>query len=314
MEHQSRKAEYIVGNIEVKQGSFKKGLYKYLCIGLCKNVNPCNRLYTVDKNKCKIHNHVCPPPKPPNKPIQTNNNNIPKKRKPRPSTRQKPRKDTFVFSDKHDNSFMYCQDGVLIPSINSSDNNNSKYVAVRKPTRHISWKYYKYRVNNYARSFWETKRTLPVDDFPATTANLQLPKIQPLIIDLHKEIIRSNVTPPILYIRFAELTIAFNSYCNIDRVRHPCVINQNRYNIVNVAYYLQWIVVFLEGLNELAKLSAIDTNVNVILLKNRMLLFMNYDPNVCLNANIPTWLVISNQIREELLYILEEIFDKICGL
>lgn len=166
---------------------------------------------------------------------------------------------------------------------------------------------YKNRIGKYIRSCWKPTRTSPVVTETAIAQHTQS-RPPPQIIDVHKETIKIQTNPPI-YIRFGELKLAFGKYQNVDRIRNPDTMRKNRYNVVNVAYYLQLMVLLLEGLDEMSALSA--TDINVIMMKTQMLLFVNYEPNLWLQSTVSQWRAISRQIRDELLYILDDIFDEI---
>ena len=163
------------------------------------------------------------------------------------------------------------------------------------------------RIGKYIRSCWKPTRTSPVVTETAIAQHTQS-RPPPQIIDVHKETIKIQTNPPI-YIRFGELKSAFGKYQNVDRIRNPDTMRKNKYNVVNVAYYLQLMVLLLEGLDEMPALSA--TDINVIMMKTQMLLFVNYEPNVWLQCTVSQWRAISRQIRDELLYILDDIFDEI---
>ena len=163
------------------------------------------------------------------------------------------------------------------------------------------------RIGKYIRLCWKPTRTSPVVTVTAIAQHTQS-RPPPQIIDVHKETIKIQTNPPI-YIRFGELKSAFGKYQNIDRIRNPDTMRKNKYNVVNVAYYLQLMVLLLEGLDEMPALSA--TDINVIMMKTQMLLFVNYEPNVWVQSTVSQWRTISRQIRDELLYILDDIFDEI---
>jgi hypothetical protein len=128
------------------------------------------------------------------------------------------------------------------------------------------------------------------------------------IIDPYKETIRIQFEP-LRYAKFEELRKAFDKYGSIDRVRNPDTIRKNRYNILDVAYYLQMMLIFLEGLNEMTKLST--KHLCVMMMKTRILMFVNYDTKTYLHTTESKWRAISINIRDEILYILDDIFDEI---
>ena len=159
-------------------------------------------------------------------------------------------------------------------------------------------------ISGFVRNLWKMYCTLPVVE-PIDNSQQ---KCQDRIIDPYKETIRIQ-TEPLKYVPFKQLQKAFEKYGSIDKVRNPDTIRKNRYNILDVAYYLQIMLIFLEGLNEMTKLST--KHVCVMMMKTRILMFVNYDTNMHLHTTEAKWRAISHNIRDEILYILDDIFDEI---
>ena len=245
------------------------GMYRYICIGFFKNGNQCNRNPLVGKNTCKIHD--INPPKHEETKIERNID-IPKKTKPQPKN---------------------------IDNINIKPNE----IEIKQRLRSSNLQKYSIHIADFVRSFWKTYRTWPVEEIMETPKESN--GRQDPIIDPYKETIRIQ-TEPLKYAMFEELRKAFDTYGSIDKVRNPDTIRKNRYNILNVAYYLQMMLIFLEGLNEQS-----TKHVCVMMMKTRILMFVNYDTNTYLQTTESKWREISHNIRDEILYVLDDIFDEI---
>ena len=276
------------------------GMYRYICIGFFKNGNQCNRNPLVGKNTCKIHDIN------PSKHEETKierNIDIPKKTKPQPknidnalsfedkSSLDNPRTPTFVPHY-----------GVLAKP-NTTDSVESNEIEIKQRLRSSNLQKYSIHIADFVRSFWKTYRTLPVEEIMETPKESN--GRQDPIIDPYKETIRIQFEP-LKYVKFEELRKAFDTYGSIDKVRNPDTIRKNKYNILNVAYYLQMMLIFLEGLNEQS-----TKHVCVMMMKTRILMFVNYDTNTYLQTTESKWREISHNIRDEILYVLDDIFDEI---
>lgn len=246
------------------------GMYRYICIGFFKNGNQCNRNPLVGKNTCKIHD--INPSNHEEIKIECNIE-IPKKTKPQP-------KNIITFE--------------------------SNEIEIKQRLRSSNLQKYSTHIAEVVRSFWKTYRTLPVEEVMETRKESNVH--QDPIIDPYKETIRIQTEPP-RYTKFQDLQKAFDRYGTIDRVRNSATIRKNRYNILDVAYYLQMMLIFMEGLNEMTKLST--KHVCVVMMKTQLLMFVNYDTNTYLHTTESKWRVIRNNIRDEILYVLDDIFDEI---
>jgi len=246
------------------------GMYRYICVGFFKNGNQCNRKPLVGKNTCKIHD--INPSKHEEIKIECNIE-IPKKTKPQPKN---------------------------IITVESNE------IEIKQRLRSSNLQKYSIHITEFVRSFWKTYRTLPVEEVMETRKESNAR--QDLIIDPYKETIRIQ-TDPNKYVAFEYLRKAFDRYGGIDRVRNPETIRKNQYNMADVVYYLQIMLIFMEGLNEMTKLSS--KHVCVMMMKTRLLMFVNYDTSTYLHTTESKWRVISNNIRDEILYVLDDIFDEI---
>lgn len=290
------------------------GMYRYICIGFFQNGKKCNRNPLVGKNTCKIHDI--------NPITQEEETKI--EYEPEILTKQKPQlKNTCkIETTVRTVRGFACKTGVSgwrigTPSglsggeLLSNDNDSAKSTEIEIKYRRRSPDLQKYtnHMSEFVRSFWKTYRTLPVEEFIETQNKTNgLKPVQDPIIDVHNETILTNIHPP-RYIKFTELQKAFDKYGSIDKVRNPATIRKNRYNILDVAYYLQIMLVFLEGLDEMTKLSS--KHICVMMMKSRLLLFVNYDTNMHLHTTEAKWRVIGNNIRDELLYVLDDIYEEI---
>ena len=250
------------------------GMYRYICIGFFKNGNQCNRNPLVGKNACKIHDF------PQNIALIKHEDTYHKSVESSNKTKPQPKKTTKIATE-----------------IETANQNEIK---IKQPI-HIS---------GFVRNLWKMYRTLPVVEpiEPIEPIDNSRQECQDPIIDPYKETIRIQ-TEPLKYATFEELRKAFDTYGSIDKVRNPDTIRKNRYNILNVAYYLQMMLIFLEGLNEMTKLST--KHVCVMMMKTRILMFVNYDTRTYLHTTEPEWRAISHNIRDEILYILDDIFVEI---
>lgn len=247
------------------------GMYRYICIGFFKNGNQCNRNPLVGKNACKIHDF------PQNIALIKHEDTYHKSVESSNKTKPQPKKTTKIATE-----------------IETANQNEIK---IKQPI-HIS---------GFVRNLWKMYRTLPVVE-PIEPIDNSQQECQDPIIDPYKETIRIQFEP-LKYVKFEELRKAFDTYGSIDKVRNPDTIRKNRYNILNVAYYLQMMLIFLEGLNEMTKLST--KHVCVMMMKTRILMFVNYDTNTYLHTTESKWREISHNIRDEILYVLDDIFDEI---
>ena len=191
------------------------GMYRYICTGLFKTGNPCNRSPLDGKNTCRIHDAN------PSTEVV-----IPKKPKPQP----KPKHTTTTTLPSPDS---------CVPDTNEA--------SVTKGTFLQNWKKYTDRIRAYIRTRRNMVQTVPVED-PPSHAKLDL------YVDVGNETIQINTTP-IMFVRFEELRDALNRYYCIDRVCTPDVIRKNRHDIMDVAYYLQTTMLMLEGLSKMTKLT-----------------------------------------------------------
>jgi len=316
------------------------GMYRYICVGFFKNGNQCNRNPLVGKNACKIHDfptRIHEEPKP--DPDEEQNRQEEQQQEDtyhRPIESLKKTKPQLKKTTK------------ISTEIDITNINEIK-IKQRVP------------ITRFIKSLWKMYRTFPTGNpadnnlrnsfvvspvIPRTPTILRISGVlhntkmngskqesQDPIIDPYKETIRVQ-TEPLRYTKFEDLRKAFDRYGSIDKVRNPATIRKNRYNMLDVAYYLQMMLIFMEGLDEISTslergtsvrlggLSVKDSaskdmtklstkHVCVMMMKTRLLMFVNYDTNTYLHTTESKWRVIRNNIRDEILYILDDIFDEI---
>ena len=289
------------------------GMYRYICIGFFQNGKKCNRNPLVGKNTCKIHDiHPITHEEETKIEYEPEISTITYDGKP---SQVIPRTPTFlrhygVLTKPKPQLKNACKIETTVRTP-SKDNDSAKSTEIEIKHRRRSPDLQKYtnHILEFVRSFWKTYRTLPVEEFIETQNKTNgLKPVQDPIIDTYNETILTNIHPP-RYIKFTELQKAFDKYKSIDKVRNPATICKNRYYILDVAYYLQIMLVFLEGLDEMTKLAS--KHICVMMMKLRLLLFVNYDTNMHLHTTEAKWRVISNNIRDELLYVLDDIYEEI---
>ena len=321
------------------------GMYRYICIGFFKNGNQCNRNPLVGKNACKIHDF----------PQHTATILSVEESKTNCDEQYDEDKDQTLEED------LYYRPIEITKTQKPQPKNTAPNKIVRTPERRMSVgvrglsgdglpskdNEIKQRVpiTRFVKSLWKTyrSRTFPmVNPTDNTKMNGSKKEQQDPIIDTYKETIRVY-NNPLKYAKFKDLQKAFNKYGSIDKVRNPETIYKNRYNIVDVAYYLQMMLLFMEGLDEMTLSFDVkfiyetpkvvssripqSSNVrrspricqqevihfpdSVMQLKKQLLMFVNYDTNTYLCTTESKWQGIRNNIRDEILYVLDEIFDEI---
>ena len=290
------------------------GMYRYICIGVFKTGKSCNRNPLVGQNTCKIHHQTDPIVYEENKiDSETDHQNTfietQQKHKPQSLANEtdniEPTKKSVQSNDVYENS--------VATQKRRSSNNHQKWFTIE-----CFWKSITYEDKSSSviprtptllrRSGVLTYRTLPVGELTDTRnpPNVSHEPTEP-ILNVYDETIRINLDPT-KYVPFKQLRRAFDKYVNIDRIRNPETIRKNRYNILDVAYYLQVMLIFMEGLNEMTKLST--KHVCVMMMKTHLLQFMNCDTNI-LHTTESKWRQISNHIQDEILYVSETIFEEI---
>ena len=280
------------------------GMYRYICIGVFKTGKSCNRNPLVGQNTCKIHHQTDPTTHEESKidsESEHQNTFIETQQKHKPQSLAN-ETDNIELTKKSVQSNDVCENSVATQKRRSS-NNHQKWFTIE--------------------GFWKSYRTLPVDELRYSRRNDvrsfvgELTDTRPPpnvshestepILNVYDETIRIHLEPT-KYVPFKQLRRAFDKYVNIDRIRNPETIRKNRYNILDVAYYLQVMLIFMEGLNEMTKLST--KHVCVMTMKTHLLQFMNCDTNI-LHTTESKWRQISNHIQDEILYVSETIFEEI---
>jgi hypothetical protein len=255
------------------------GMYRYICIGVFNTGKPCNRNPLVGQNTCKIHHRTDPTRHEESKiDVETEHQN------------------TFIETQQRQKPQSRANETDNIETTTSVQSND----ACKQKRNHPKW--------FTIEGFWKSYRTLPVNELTDTRkpANVSHQPKEP-ILDLYGETIRINLEPT-KYVPFKQLQRAFDKYINIDRIRNPETIRKHRYNMLDVAYYLQVMLIFMEGLKEMTKLST--KHVSVMTMKTRLLQFMNCDTSI-LHTTESKWQEISNHIQDEILYVSNAIFDEI---
>jgi hypothetical protein len=302
------------------------GMYRYICIGVFKTGKPCNRNPLVGQNTCKIHHRTDPTTHEESKiDVETEHQNTfietQKRQKPQSRANETDNIETTTSVQSND----VCENSVA-----TQKSNTQKWFTIEGFWKSITYEdksspvhldgVLKRHLDPPAvrliprtptllrRSGVLTYRTLPVDELTDTRkpSNVSHQPKEP-ILDLYGETIRINLEPT-KYVPFKQLQRAFDKYINIDRIRNPETIRKHRYNMLDVAYYLQVMLIFMEGLKEMTKLST--KHVCIMTMKTRLLQFMNCDTSI-LHTTESKWQEISNHIQDEILYVSNAIFDQI---
>lgn len=286
-----RTAIYPESNIDFDEASLQwaknkrkmpNGMYRYICIGVFKNGKVCPRKPVANKNTCRIHadqEYVSQ---------TTEVNDILIKNvgwKPIIKSQNTTKINPFILASP---IFDSGADNTLA---NASSDRSSR---LKKCTSNVG---------NYARSFWKTYRTLPVMDVRASDIQIHNPTI-----NVYDETIQIRTTP-VINGTFEHLREAIDQYKTLDRIRTPTMIRHRKMDICDVVYHLQLMLSFLEGLDEMTKLET--KYVNIMMLKTRILIFMEYDPAAYLHTTASQWKETSCHIQDQIKVVMARLFDAI---
>lgn len=256
------------------------GMYRYICSGIFRNGNPCNRFRMPFRSTCRIHEgdedsiHT-----------HTETDNIREVSVVKPAVRISP--------------VMLSELDIEEAKDNNTDAPQSPPAAAWSPLR------------KFACLFWKSRKTTPTTALTNLEEETNMYSENEIVmrvptIDIRKESICIYTTPPI-YGTFTQIRNATKLYRCIDVVDTPEKIRNKRRDISVVVYNLQLMLSFLEGLEEMTKLEA--KQPNIVDMKAHLLAFFGYDVATHINTTRKQWAKTSEDIRTEIATIMGILFQ-----
>ena len=264
------------------------GMYRYICSGIFRNGNPCNRAPMPFRSACRIHEGG-----------------------DETSAAQVSRTDAGAKNERRWTSYPW-------NATSGACSGSPKLIA--EPDTHEETKPNNVDVppiRKFANAFLKSRKTAPIQS--TTCADRRIPRgnvssspanesdeiFRVPTIDVRAESICIYTTPPI-YGTFTQIRNAVQLYRSIDLVDTPEKIRSKRRDVSVVIYNLQIMLSFLEGLEDMSKMETKQDNV--VDVKTDILTFFGYDVETHINATQRQWTKTSADIRSEIITIMGVLF------